>query len=307
MAWWARGARTRRRTLRRVPHPPWTHPDAATLFVIGGAEDRLGDRTILRELVRRAGGDATTIAVVATASSLGEEILDAYETAFLELGVATVRRLRPETREQADDPAAAAALEGVDAVFLTGGNQLKLSAVITGTRFGGAIHEAYHRGAIVAGTSAGASVMSTHMVAFGDESDSPRQGITQMASGLGLLSGVVIDQHFDQRSRYGRLLSLVARSPDLLGVGVDEDTAAIITGGHVMDVIGAGCVFAADASRAVTDAHQAEHGAPLLLSGVVVHTLPAGAQFDLDERRLVAFEEPNLAHQLLHQTEENDS
>lgn len=290
-----------------MPHPPSSSSESATLIVIGGAEDRFGERTILREVVARAGGNAARVAVVATASSLGTEILDAYESVFGHLGVAEVRRLRPETRAEADEPGPAAALNGVDAVFMTGGNQLKLSAVITGTRFGHAIHEAYRRGVVVAGTSAGASAMSTHMIAFGDESDSPRQGITQMASGLGLLPGVVIDQHFDQRSRYGRLLSLVARSPDLLGLGVDENTAAIITGGRVMDVIGAGCVFLADGSRAVTDAHLAEHMAPLLVSGVTVHTLPAGAQFDLVQRRLLGFIEPNLAHQLLHQTEENDS
>ena len=187
---------------------------------------------------------------------------------------------------------------------MTGGNQLILAAVIAGTRFGDAMRAAYDRGAVVGGTSAGASAVSEHMVAFGDEGDTPRQGTAGLAAGLGLLSGVVIDQHFDQRTRYGRLLSLVARSPSLLGVGVDEDTAAVIRGERVLEVVGSGCVFVADGSTIVTDAPLAELGAPLLVSGAVVHTLPAGARFDLRERRLVSFEEHNPAR-VSHEPEED--
>ena len=273
--------------------------------MIGGAEDRTGDRVVLREFLRLAGGEGARVAVVATASSLGPEILNAYDATFRDLGAAAVLGLRPETRAEADDPALAAQLGDVDAVFLTGGNQLKLSAVVGGTAFGRAVTAAYDRGAVVGGTSAGASAVSEHMIAFGDDLDSPRQGTTASAAGLGLLPDVVVDQHFAQRNRYARLLSLVARSPRLLGVGVDEDTAAVVRGGRELEVVGSGCVFVADGARAVSDAHLAELGAPLLVSGVVVHTLPAGARFDLAERRLVSFVEENLAHQLRHQTEED--
>ncbi len=159
---------------------------------------------------------------------------------------------------------------------------------------------------MVGGTSAGASVVSEHMVAFGSEGDTPRQGMTQTSAGLGLLPGVVVDQHFDQRSRYGRLLSLAARSPSLVGIGIDEDTAAVIKGGRFLEVVGRGCVFVVDAANAVSDAHLAEHGAPMLVSGAIVHTLPQGAHFDLSERRLLSFAETRLAHQLRRQTEEDD-
>ncbi len=277
-----------------------------TLFVIGGAEDRLRHRRVLREFVRLAGGEGVRVAVVATASSLGVEVLDAYDETFRRLGAADVVRMRPETREEADAPATAALLDDIDAVFLTGGNQLKLASAVVGTRFGAALHAAYRRGAVVGGTSAGASAVSEHMVAFGDEGPTPRQGTTQLAAGLGLLPGVIVDQHFAQRNRQGRLLSLVARSPSLLGIGVDEDTAAVVRGGRVLEVVGSGCVFVADASSAVTDAHLAEQGAPLFLSGVVVHTLPEGASFDLLERRLIAFEETHPARALRHETEEDD-
>jgi cyanophycinase len=277
-----------------------------TLCMIGGGEDRTGRRVVLREFLRLAGGDGARVAVVATASSLGPEILDSYDTVFRDLGAGDVVRLRPESRAEADDPGPAGALADVDAVFMTGGNQLKLAAVVGGTAFGAAISSAYARGALVGGTSAGASAVSEHMIAFGDEVDAPRQGTTASAAGLGLLPDVVVDQHFGQRNRYARLLSLVGRSPRLLGVGVDEDTAAVVRGGRELEVVGAGCVFVADGSRAVSDAHLAELGAPLLVSGVVVHTLPAGARFDLVERRLVSFVETNPAEQLRHQTEEDD-
>lgn len=290
----------------RRPVSPVSAVPAGTLCVIGGAEDRTGSRVVLREFVRLAGGAGARIAVVATASSLGSGILDAYAAVFGDLGAGAVVHLRPESRVEADDPCLAGELAEVDAVFMTGGNQLKLTQVIGGTRFGDAVRAAYARGALVGGTSAGASAVSEHMIAFGDELDSPRQGVTASAAGLGLLPDVIVDQHFAQRNRYGRLLSLVARSPRLLGLGVDEDTAAVVHGGHLLEVVGSGCVFLADGSGAVSDARLAELGAPLLISGVVVHTLPSGARFDLAGRRLVDFREDHLAHQLRGRPEEDD-
>lgn len=173
-------------------------------------------------------------------------------------------------------------------VFLTGGNQLKLSAVVSGTRFGAALHAAHRRGVTIGGTSAGASVLSSHMVAFGTGGSTPKQRMTQLAHGLGLLEGCVIDQHFAQRNRYGRMLSLVAQSPHLLGIGVDEDTAAVITGRRWLTVVGRGSVTVIDGRRVVSDAHAAKRTAPLLVSGAVVHSLPAGTGFDLEARTLLA-------------------
>ena len=293
-------------TLGLVPQRPVSPVPAGTLCVIGGGEDRTGSRVVLREFIRLSGGDGARIAVVATASSLGDEILDEYERVFLALGAGSVVRLRPSSRAEADGVDLAAELADVDAVFMTGGNQLKLTQIIGGTRFADAVRSAYQRGALVGGTSAGASAVSEHMIAFGDETDTPRQGVTASAAGLGLLPDVIVDQHFAQRNRYGRLLSLVARSPRLLGLGVDEDTAAVIRGGHLVEVIGTGCVFVADGSNAVSDAHIAELGAPMLVSGVVVHALPSGARFDLLQRRLVDFHEEHLAHQISSRPQEDD-
>lgn len=269
---------------RVEPGPP------GPLMAIGGAEDKLGRRTVLSQFVRMAGGERARIAVVPTASSLGPEIVDVYEALFLRLGAQAVVAARPESREEAEDPAVVSRLDGVTGIFMTGGNQLKLSGIVTGTAFGEAIRNAHLRGVAVAGTSAGASIQSSHMVAFGPGGATPKQRMTQLAAGLGLIPDVVIDQHFGQRNRYGRLLMLVAQSPSLLGIGVDEDTAAVVTqedGSEVLRVVGRGVVTLFDGRNVVSNAHEARRTAPLLASGVVMHVLPAGAAFDLSTRTLL--------------------
>jgi cyanophycinase len=173
---------------------------------------------------------------------------------------------------------------------LTGGNQLKLSSFITGTLFGDAIQEAYQRGTVVGGTSAGASILAEHMIAFGAGGSTPKQRMSQLSAGLGLARGVVIDQHFEQRNRYGRLLSLVALSPSLLGLGVDEDTAAIIHDGCRLTVVGRGAVTVVDGQHLISNAFAAKRTSLLLMSGAVIHILPAGSQFDLTSRTLIAHE-----------------
>jgi cyanophycinase len=258
------------------------------LYVIGGAEDKLKRRTVLRHFVDACGGSDARIAVVPTASSLGPEVIDIYSALFTRLGAASVVGVRPESRQEADDPALSAVLDDVTGVFMTGGNQLKLSAIINGTAFGDAIRRAHKRGVTIGGTSAGASIQSSHMVAFGTGGSTPKQRMTQLAAGLGLLDNCVIDQHFAQRNRYGRLLMLVAQSPNLLGIGVDEDTAAVVTGGRYVDVVGRGAVTIIDGQQMTSNAHEAKRTAPLLVSDARLHVLPAGAKFDLMKRALIA-------------------
>ena len=259
------------------------------LIAIGGAEDKLGRRSVLRTFVSLAGGRDARIAVVPTASSLGPEIVEVYDALFRKLGVREVLGARPQNREQADDPSLVGLLDDVTGIFMTGGNQLKLSAVVNGTAFGDAIAAAHRRGVVVAGTSAGASILSSHMVAFGPGGSTPKQRMTQLAAGLGLVQHVVIDQHFSQRNRYGRLLMLVAQSPGLLGLGIDEDTAMVVTGepgSQTLRVVGRGVVTVMDGRSVVSNAHEARRTAPLLASGVVLHVLPAGFEFDLAKRTL---------------------
>jgi cyanophycinase len=263
-------------------------------MIIGGAEDKLGKRTVLTQFVAASGGSRARIAVIPTASSLGPEIVEVYDALFRRLGAAEVVAVRPQVRDEAHDPALVEALRGATGIFMTGGNQLKLSAIIGGTPVGEAIVEAHERGVVVGGTSAGASIQSSHMVAFGVGGSTPKQRMTQVAAGLGLLRSSVIDQHFDQRNRYGRLLMIVAQSPQLLGLGVDEDTAAVVETVPVdgeehelLRVVGRGAVTIMDPARIVTNAHEAKRSSPLLASGVVVHVLPQGSTFDLTTRTLV--------------------
>jgi cyanophycinase len=259
-------------------------------MIIGGAEDKLRKRTILTEFVTASGGRDARIAVIPTASSLGPEVVQVYDALFRKLGAAQVVPVRPESREDAHDDELVKRLGEATGIFMTGGNQLKLSAILGGTPLADALVDAHERGVIVAGTSAGASIQSSHMVAFGGPGSTPKQRMTQVAAGLGLLRSSVIDQHFDQRNRYGRLLMIVAQSPQLLGIGVDEDTAAVVEdldGHEVLRVLGRGSVTIFDPARMQTNAYEAKRSSPLLASGVVLHVLPQGARFDLTTRSLV--------------------
>lgn len=268
------------------------------LFAIGGAEAKLRRREVLRAFLAEAGGPDAVVAVVPTASSLGVEVVAVYRAVFSALGAAEVVQVRPESRAEAHDAALVAALGRATAVFMTGGNQLKLSAYLTGTPVGDAIVAAHERGAVVGGTSAGASILAGHMIAFGSGGSTPKQRMSQLAAGMGLVPGAVIDQHFAQRNRYGRLMSLVAQSPALLGVGVDEDTAAVFRPGGLLEVMGRGAVTVLDGSRSVSNAHLAKRGTPLLLSGAVLHVLPAGSRFDLRARALLNHHTELAAHEL---------
>lgn len=254
---------------------------------IGGAEDKVGRMTVLREVVRLAGGARSRIVVISTASSLGDEITHAYLQIFTSLGVTEVVGIRPESRAQAGSPDLVEAVNDCTGVFMTGGNQVKLAAIVVGTPLGDAIRRAHRRGALVAGTSAGASILSTHMVSFGSGGATPKFRMSQVSEGLGLLPGAIVDQHFTQRNRFGRLLALVAGNPAQLGIGVDEDTAAIIGPDGRLEVKGRGVVTVMDGSAALTTAYTATGTQPLMISDVRLHSLPRGAVFDVVRRQLV--------------------
>jgi cyanophycinase len=260
-------------------------------MLIGGAEDKLRDRVILQRFLELAGGPAAHLVVVSTASSLGDEATEFYRMLFGSMGAQRISGLRPVTRDEGNDPQAAALLDDATGIFLTGGNQLRLSSVVGGTHLGAALLAAHERGAVVAGTSAGASAASTHMMAFGTSGATPKHRMAQMSAGLGLIRGVVVDQHFEQRTRLGRLLAVVAQSPSLIGLGLDEDTAAIVYSDNTLEVIGRGAVTIVDGAQVVTDAFQTKGHRPMMVSGAILHSLPAGHRFDLQARKLLPFVE----------------
>ena len=259
-----------------------------SVIIIGGAEDKVRDRVILNRFASLAGGRDATVAVISTASSLGAEAGERYRNVFADLGIERVRPLHAITRSQANDESAARLVKDATGIFLTGGNQLRLSSTIGGTRLADAILERFRNGAVIAGTSAGASAMSSHMIAFGASGATPKHRMAQIAAGLGVLPGVIVDQHFQQRNRLGRLLSLIAQNPSLLGLGVDEDTAGVVGPDHVMEVIGRGSITVVDGAGSETDAWEIHGHRPLMISGVVLHSLPAGYRFDLRRRHRIA-------------------
>ena len=272
-------------SIRLAPGRDGTAPGA--VMVIGGAEDKLGERVILARFVLLAGGPEAHVAVISTASTLGDAATELYRQIFNRLGVTDVSGLRPETREEANDPRLVETLERATGIFMTGGNQLRLSSVIGGTRLGAAILEAHGRGAVVAGTSAGASAAATHMMAFGSSGATPKHRMAHVSVGLGLRVNGVVDQHFEQRTRLGRLLAVVAQSPALIGLGLDEDTAAIVDAHDVLEVIGRGSVTIVDGSDVITDAFHASGHKPMMVSNARLHSLPSGYRFDLRSRRVL--------------------
>src|SRR5579859_2665171 len=259
-----------------------------SVIVIGGAEDKVRDRIILSRFVALAGGTGATLVVISTASSLGAEAGARYREVFADLGVERVRPLHAVTRAQANDETFTHALDDATGIFLTGGNQLRLSSTLGGTRLADAVLDRFQAGAVVAGTSAGASAMSSHMIAFGASGATPKHRMAALAAGFGVLPGVIVDQHFQQRNRLGRLLSLIAQNPSLLGLGVDEDTAGVVGPDHVMEVIGRGSITVVDGAAAETDAWDVRGHRPVMISNVVLHSLPAGYRFDLRRRHRVA-------------------
>jgi len=273
---------------RPMDHPILPRMTEGHVIIIGGAEDKVRERLILARFVDLAGGRDARIAVISTASSLGPLAGQLYRKVFGELGAAEVTPIHTTTRAQCSSAVAVRAVAEATGVFLTGGNQLRLSSTIGGTPLAQAIVRRHREGAVVAGTSAGASAMSTHMVAFGASGATPKQRMVHMAAGLGVLPGVIVDQHFEQRNRLGRLLAIIAQNPSLLGIGVDEDTAGVVGPDRVLEVLGRRSITIIDGAESETDAWEVKAHRPLMISNVRLHSLPAGYRFDLDRRERVA-------------------
>ncbi len=255
------------------------------LLLIGGAEDKIGHKLILHRFIKLAGGADARIVVIATASAFLDIVGRHYVQIFGALGARQTEVLRADTRLQALQPESAAQLAGATGVFITGGDQLKLTEVLGGTAIEAQLRRRSAAGAVVGGTSAGASAVATHMLAYGQSGAAPRKSMMQFAPGLGLIDGVVVDQHFGVRGRAGRLMTAVAHNPGLLGLGIDEDTAAEIDADGRLTVRGRGSVSVFDgAAIAHSDLHYAADYAPFAIFGMQLHTLPAGYHYDLASR-----------------------
>lgn len=252
------------------------------LVIIGGGEDRIYGKQILGRFVELAGGLEAGIVVITAASALSEHMWEVYQQAFGELRVIDVRHLAITSREDANNQRAAAMLAEADGIFITGGDQKRLLALIGATAVDRALHTAFkERGACIGGTSAGASAMSGQMLARGAAVLQPEKGAVSMDAGLGLLQHVLIDQHFSERHRLGRLLTAVAQTPFLQGVGIDEDTALVIERGVGIEVLGEGAVTVVDGRHMRSNLARTADRGNLELIDVRLHLLPAGARYAL--------------------------
>lgn len=254
------------------------------LVIIGGKEEREGDCSILKEFVTLAGGARARIVVLTVATDLYREAMAEYKAAFKSLGVDDVEAYDVSQRVDAEDEKALAAIEKATGLFFTGGDQLKITALLGGTKMHDLLHERYRKGAVIAGTSAGAAMMSNSMFISGASDNNPRLGGMEIGPGMDFLVGAMIDTHFSQRGRIGRLLTAVSHYPQDLGFGVDENTAMIVEG-REFRVVGEGAVTVVDAG-AITFTNLPDIGEneSLALFDVKLHVLPEGHRFDLEKR-----------------------
>jgi cyanophycinase len=255
------------------------------LIAIGGHEDRTGERLILRELARKLDGRPLVVATVASHEPDG--YFENYQQAFSGLGVGELRELYIHKRSETSDPAKLALFDDAAGVFFTGGDQLRISSQIGDTPVEVRVRELFRSGGVVAGTSAGAAMMSETMLVRGSSQESHRIGDLHMAPGLGLVQDTVIDQHFAERGRIGRLLGAVAHNPRVLGIGLDEDTAILIED-RTFSVLGRGAVYVVDGEGiSHSNIAEAENERALSMHDVRLHVLSEGDSFSLRERRPV--------------------
>jgi len=259
--------------------------ESGSLLIIGGNEDKQGDCVILRRFVAMAGGREARIALVTTATERPCETGEEYRSIFTDLGAASVGVVAVANRQAANDRYQGREFDECTGIFFTGGDQLRLTSILGGSEVDAAIRRAFRRGVVIAGTSAGAAVMSDTMIVDGSSSATPKKSTLSMAHGMGLLAEVVIDQHFAQRGRINRLLAAVAQNPHILGVGIDEDTALVVSPRRVFEVIGSQTVTVIDGKRVVhSNISESQQYDPLALTNVMLHILPSGYGYDLKRR-----------------------
>jgi cyanophycinase len=261
------------------------------LVVIGGAEDKEGECRILKEFVRLAKGEKARIVVMTVATDHPEEVGAEYRKVFRRLGAGDVKVVDISMREDMESEKAMKAIEEATALFFTGGDQLHITALMGGAEMDKLIKRRYDKGLVLGGTSAGAAMMSNSMLLGGDSECNPRSGSVEIGPGMDFIIGTMIDTHFSQRGRHGRLIAAVAHYPQDLGLGIDEDTAMVVKGNE-FEVIGSGAVTVIDAGGIThTNLHELKKDESLELHDICVHVLPEGARYSLSERKPLVLED----------------
>jgi cyanophycinase len=237
-------------------------------------------------MLARKVGKAGKLVIATVASGSPRSVFDEYEACLRGIGMRHIHHLHVESREEARNESKLRVLRDTDAVFFTGGDQLKITSQIGDTPIFSRVHEIYNSGGLIAGTSAGASVMTETMMVAGDGDQSHRIGsMLKLAPGFGLLPGAIVDQHFAERGRIGRLLGAIAHNPRMLGIGLDEDAAILVRRGR-FQVVGSGAVYVVDGGKvSFTNINEAKPDEPLCIYGVRLHVLNQSDSFDLKKRQ----------------------
>ncbi|MEW6494367.1 MAG: cyanophycinase [Cyanobacteriota bacterium] len=259
------------------------------ILVIGGAEDKVHGREILHTFFGRSGSVDARIAIIPSASREPAIIGERYVRIFEDMGAKEIQVLDIRDRSQAEDPHVQQYIEECTGVFLTGGDQLRLCGLLADTPLMEKVRQRVQQGEItLAGTSAGAAVMGHHMIAGGGSGESPNRSLVDMATGLGIIPEIIVDQHFHNRNRMARLMSAVASRPERLGIGIDEDTCALFEKDGVLQVMGKGTVTIIDPAE-LSHTNHPDVGAadPLSLHNLRVHILSYGDRYHLYKRCLI--------------------
>jgi cyanophycinase len=258
------------------------------LIIIGGAEDKHGDSSLLKQTVEIIGGTEASLVVITTATENPETVGREYRDVFGRLGVRNIDVLNVDSRDEANSDKHVDKIRKATGIFFTGGDQLRITSILGGTRVYTALQEAFFNNVTIVGTSAGASVMSSTMIVNGNSNDPARKCTLKMAPGLGLLEEAIIDQHFDQRGRLGRLLCGVAENPHMLGIGINEDTAIRVYPDAHFEVIGNYAVTIID-GKTIKSSNVSELNPDEILSitNITLHVLPAGYGYDMKNREVL--------------------
>lgn len=265
---------------------------SGNLIIIGGAEDKKGDKEILKRVAKYIDPKNEKLIIATIATQYPEKSYENYKNIFSNLGVENIDKLDISNREEAFKKENIDLIKDASSLFFTGGDQLRITSMIGGTPVYDAIKNLCINGGLIAGTSAGASVMSDTMIVEGEDDESPHKCTLKMSPGLGLVNNIIIDQHFAQRGRIGRLLTAIAQNPEVLGIGIDEDTAIVVSDKGTAEVIGSGAVYFIDGSS-ISYSNVSEQYSDEILSmfNVKIHVLKEGNRFNLLDK--VPFEEDN--------------
>jgi cyanophycinase len=258
------------------------------LVAIGGAEDKSSESQILKKVFSLAPEGETEVAVLATASGIPDDVFPQYEEAFTHLGASKVHHLDVRSREDAGREDHTELVGRCGTIFFTGGDQLRLTNILGGSPLLEAIRAHHAKGAVVAGTSAGAAAMSATMIYNGAAADALRKGAVKMSSGLAFVEGVVIDSHFLERGRFTRLMEVGATNPEYIGLGLGEDAAVVVHDGRFLEAVGGGHVVVVDSSNLLSsNVAEISDGEAVAVEHVVMHALISGCGYDVQERRFL--------------------